>query len=133
MVRSGFTLKFFGFLRADVEADSRRMSLDLQFPIYLMSPADPSQMQKQTGDLTMHPRLTRFGFDVVSPNLANGWQPTAKMEMDFFNIMTDRPAPANPAVAPGPTSPMPATSRRRTPARATRLTTSPIATISATV
>jgi hypothetical protein len=49
------------------------MSLDLQFPIYLMSPADPSQMQKQTGDLTMHPRLTRFGFDVVSPNLANGW------------------------------------------------------------
>ncbi len=105
VVRSGFNLKFFGFLRADVEADSRRMSLDSQFPIYVMSPADPSQTQKQTGAFTIHPRLTRFGFDVNAPKIANGWQPTAKMEMDFFNVMTDRPAPANPAVAPGPTNP----------------------------
>ncbi|MCS6861475.1 MAG: hypothetical protein NZT92_14280 [Abditibacteriales bacterium] len=105
MVRSGLHLKFYGFLRADVEADSRRMSLDSQFPIYVLSPADPSQAQKQTGELTMHPRLTRFGFDLNAPTIANSWQPTAKMEMDFFNVMTDRPAPANPDLAPAPNNP----------------------------
>jgi hypothetical protein len=103
--RHGFNVKFWGFLRGDLEADTRRMSFDSQLPFFVLSPADPSQTQRRTGEITFHPRLTRFGFDVNAPKLANGWQATAKLETDFFNAIIDRPAPANPALPAGANNP----------------------------
>ena len=73
IIRDGFGIKFYGFLRGDLEADSRRMSFDSQLPFFVLSPADPSQVAKRTGNLTIHPRLTRFGFDLTPPPLGNGW------------------------------------------------------------
>ncbi|MCS6861474.1 MAG: hypothetical protein NZT92_14275 [Abditibacteriales bacterium] len=103
--RSGFNVKFYGFLRGDLEADTRRMNFDSQLPFFVLSPADPSQTKRRTGEITFHPRLTRFGFDVNAPKLANGWQATAKLETDFFNAIIDRPAPANPNLPAGPNNP----------------------------
>ncbi len=105
LFRNAFNVKFYGFLRGDIEADTRRMSFDSQLPFFVLSPADPSQPQRRTGEITFHPRLTRFGFDVNVPKLANGWQTTAKLETDFFNAIIDRPAAANPALSAGPNNP----------------------------
>jgi uncharacterized coiled-coil protein SlyX len=105
VVRSGFNLKFYGFLRGDLEGDTRRMNFDTQLPFYVLSPADPSQVRKRTGDVTFHPRLTRFGFDLNPPKFANGWTATAKLETDFFNAFIDRPARPIPDVAAAPNNP----------------------------
>lgn len=105
LIRSGFDVKFYGFLRADIEAETDRMSLDPQLPFFVRSPVDSSQREAQTGNLTIHPRLTRFGFDVTPPARPNGWQATAKLEADFFNAFIDRPAPAIPEVSEGPNNP----------------------------
>jgi hypothetical protein len=96
ITREGFGLKFYGFLRADLEADSRRMSFDSQLPFFVLSPADPSQAAQRTGNLTIHPRLTRVGFDISPPPLGDGWQATGKLEMDFYNSIIDRPAAGGP-------------------------------------
>jgi hypothetical protein len=105
IVRSGFNFKLYGFLRGDLEVDSDRMSFDSQLPFFVLSPDDPSTTQKDTGEVTFHPRLSRLGFDVNAPKIAKGWQPTAKLETDFFNAIIDRPAPANPALPAGPNNP----------------------------
>ena len=96
IIRDGFGIKFYGFLRGDLEADSRRMSFDSQLPFFVLSPADPSQAAKRTGNLTIHPRLTRFGFDLTPPPLGNGWTAAGKLEIDFFNTIIDRPAAGGP-------------------------------------
>ena len=96
ITREGFGIKFYGFLRADLAADSNRMSVDPQLPFFVLSPADPSQSIDRTGDLTIHPRLTRFGIDITPPPLPGGWAANAKLETDFYNTIVDRPAAGGP-------------------------------------
>lgn len=98
-------IKLYGFLRGDIEADSRRMSFDSQLPFFVLSPADPSQAKKRTGDITFHPRLTRFGLDVNPIAFGNGWTALAKLETDFFNAFIDRPARALPDLPAAPNNP----------------------------
>jgi hypothetical protein len=52
---------------------------------------------ERTGDLTFHPRLTRFGVEINPPGLPSGWSATAKLETDFYNAVIDRPASGGPA------------------------------------
>ena len=96
ITREGFGIKFYGFLRGDLAADSNRMSFDTQLPFFVLSPADPSQAGAQTGDLTAHPRLTRFGVDVIPPELPSGWRALGKLEIDFYNAVIDRPPAGGP-------------------------------------
>jgi hypothetical protein len=92
ITREGHSIKFYGFLRGDLAGDTDRMSFDTQLPFFVLSPADPSQAMRRTGDLTAHPRLTRFGVDVNPPRLPSGWGGIAKLEIDFYNAIIDRPA-----------------------------------------
>jgi hypothetical protein len=96
ITREGFGIKFYGFLRGDMAADTRRMSFDTQLPFFVLSPADPSQAAERSGDITFHPRLTRFGLDITPPGLPNGWRANAKLETDFYNAVIDRPAAGGP-------------------------------------
>lgn len=77
-------------------ADTDRMSFDTQLPFFVLSPADPSQSARRTGDVTFHPRLTRFGLDINPPKLESGWAALAKLEIDFYNTVIDRPASGGP-------------------------------------
>ncbi len=97
ITREGFGIKFYGFLRGDLAADTDRMSFDTQLPFFVLSPVDPSQAMERTGDLTIHPRLTRFGVEINPPSLPSGWSATAKLETDFYNAVIDRPAADGPA------------------------------------
>jgi hypothetical protein len=97
ITREGFGIKFYGFLRGDLAADTDRMSFDTQLPFFVLSPADPSQAMERTGDLTIHPRLTRFGVEIKPPELPSGWSVNAKLETDFYNAMIDRPVSGGPA------------------------------------
>lgn len=92
ITREGYGIKFYGFLRGDLAGDTDRMSFDTQLPFFVLSPADPSQGMRRTGDVTAHPRLTRFGVDVNPPRLPSGWGGIAKLEIDFYNTIIDRPA-----------------------------------------
>lgn len=96
ITREGFGIKFYGFLRGDMAADTDRMSFDTQLPFFVLSPADPSQAASRTGDVTFHPRLTRFGIDINPPRLAFGWAAQGKLEIDFYNAVIDRPATGGP-------------------------------------
>ena len=96
ITREGFGIKFYGFLRGDLAADTDRMSFDTQLPFFVLSPADPSQATNRTGDLTIHPRLTRFGVDIKPPGLPSGWAALGKLEIDFYNAVIDRPASGGP-------------------------------------
>jgi hypothetical protein len=72
------------------------MSFDSQLPFFVLSPADPSQALERTGNLTVHPRLSRVGFDISPPPLPDGWSATGKLELDFYNSIIDRPAAGGP-------------------------------------
>ncbi len=96
ITREGFGIKFYGFLRGDLAADTDRMSTDTQLPFFVLSPADASQATDRTGDLTVHPRLTRFGVDITPPKLPSGWSSNGKLEIDFYNAVIDRPAAGGP-------------------------------------
>ncbi|HST23454.1 MAG TPA: hypothetical protein VLR90_20245 [Blastocatellia bacterium] len=96
ITREGFGIKFYGFLRGDMAADTSRMSNDPQLPFFVLSPDDPSQTLERSGDITVHPRLTRFGVDITPPKLPSGWASTGKLEIDFYNTVTDRPAAGGP-------------------------------------
>jgi uncharacterized coiled-coil protein SlyX len=96
ITREGFGIKFYGFLRGDLAGDTNRMSNDAQLPFFVLSPDDPSQTLERSGDITVHPRLTRFGVDITPPKLPSGWASTGKLEIDFYNTVIDRPAAGGP-------------------------------------
>lgn len=101
-------VKLYGFLRADLEGDTRRMSLDSQLPFYVLSPGDPSGAIGESGDFTLHPRLSRFGLDVSERKLAPGWTVKGKLETDFFNAFVERAGPRRADTQPAPDNPPPA-------------------------
>jgi hypothetical protein len=85
LLGAGNQLKFYGFLRLDIDVDGQRANND-QTPLFITS-ADPRIGKRGAGDFSMHPRLTRFGIDYSGPRLA-AWgdsKLSGKLELDFEN------------------------------------------------
>jgi hypothetical protein len=82
---AGNQLKFYGFLRLDIDVDSQRANND-QAPLFITS-ADPRIGKPGAGDFSMHPRLTRFGVDYSGPRIAalGDTKLSGKLELDFAN------------------------------------------------
>jgi hypothetical protein len=74
-------LQFYGFIREDVILDDGRPD-STQSPLFIMPEA-----QRAGSTYTMHPRLTRFGFNLAGPEMASlaGARLTGKFEIDFQN------------------------------------------------
>jgi hypothetical protein len=61
LIGEGNKLKFYGFLRLDLDFDSQRPN-NAQTPLFITSP-DVNAGGVERGNFSMHPRLTRFGVD----------------------------------------------------------------------
>jgi hypothetical protein len=85
LLGDGNQLKFYGFLRLDLDVDSQRANND-QAPLFITS-ADPRIGKPGAGDFSMHPRLTRFGVDYSGPRIAalGDTKLSGKLELDFAN------------------------------------------------
>src|SRR5262245_20420918 len=87
---SSSTLRFYGFLRADAIFDDSRPN-NTQTIAFILSedPSAPASFgaPNNSEDLTIHPRLTRFGFDLDGPTVSGigGPKVTGKVEIDFYN------------------------------------------------
>jgi hypothetical protein len=86
--RPGFKARLYGFARADIDIDSRKMFAHPHLPFYALSPGDPRANNRMDGDFTIHPRLTRLGLDTEATPIKDLWgaKPTGKIEVDFFNF-----------------------------------------------
>ncbi len=91
-VRPGFRARLYGFARADMDVDSRKMFAGPHLPFWVLSPDDPRAQDRDDGDFTLHPRLTRLGLDTEAPPVAllNDARLSGKLEVDFFNMLPDR-------------------------------------------
>ena len=85
LVGEGNKIKFYGFLRLDMDFDSQRPN-NTQAPLFITSP-DPVAGGTENGDFSMHPRLTRFGIDYSGPRLdkLGDAKLSGKLETDFEN------------------------------------------------
>ncbi len=87
---SSSTLRFYGFLRMDAIFDDSRPN-NTQTIAFILSedPTAPASFgaPNNSEDLTFHPRLTRFGFDLDGPTVSGIGDPkvTGKLEVDFYN------------------------------------------------
>jgi hypothetical protein len=90
--RPGFKTRLYGYARADLVVDSRKMFAGPHLPFWVLSPDDPRAADRTDGDFTIHPRLTRLGFDTEAPPVARlgNAKLTGKIEVDFFNMLPDR-------------------------------------------
>lgn len=83
--------RLYGFLRLDGIYDDSRPN-NTQVPAFIRSedPAAPAAVAsaRNSEDLTIHPRLTRFGIDFDGPRvpLLGDAKPTGKLEIDFYNL-----------------------------------------------
>ncbi len=84
-------LKFYGFARVDVLYDDSKPD-NSQVPFFIRSEDDVAAIGAnvaRSGDSTLviHPKLTRFGFDVTGPAVdgLGGAKVSAKIEVDFYN------------------------------------------------
>lgn len=75
-------LQFYGFFREDVIIDDSRPD-SFQSPLFILSePAGAVDRE----NFTMHPRLTRFGLNLLGPSITSlGGTISAKLEVDFQN------------------------------------------------
>ena len=85
LVGEGNRIKFYGFLRVDLDIDSQRAS-NTQTPLFITSP-DPAAAGVSIGEFSMHPRLTRFGIDFSGPRIETlgNAKLSGKLETDFEN------------------------------------------------
>jgi len=85
LASEGHRLKFYGFLRLDMNIDSQRPN-NGQAPLFITS-ADPRVGKPDSGSFSMTPRLTRFGVDFSGPNLPSLGNAllSGKLETDFEN------------------------------------------------
>lgn len=76
---------FYGFLRLDLLYDTDRPN-NTQVPSFILSPDVVGGGEK---DITIHPRLTRFGFDLDGPSIEalGNAKLTGKLETDFYNLL----------------------------------------------
>lgn len=85
VVPSRETVRFYGFLRLDSIIDSGQAS-STQSPFFIQSPGNPNVARTGNSVLSLHPRLTRMGFDFVAPpDTLRGGSVTGKIEMDWQN------------------------------------------------
>lgn len=89
LISDGNKIKFYGFLRLDLDVDSQRPS-NAQTPLFITSP-DPAAAGTSIGEFSMHPRLTRFGIDYTGPRIAKlgDAKLSGKLETDFENGGTE--------------------------------------------
>lgn len=82
-------INFYGFLRLDVIVDSDRPN-SIQIPGFILSPDLNAPLGTAAGksDFSMHPRLTRFGFDLEGAPVKgmNDAKLAGKLEIDFYNL-----------------------------------------------
>lgn len=85
LIGEGNKLKFYGFLRLDLDFDSQRPNI-AQTPLFITSP-DPAAGGIDRGNFSMHPRLTRFGIDYSGPQIEKlgDAKLSGKLETDFEN------------------------------------------------
>jgi hypothetical protein len=82
--------KLYGFLRLDAVYDDSRPN-NTQVPAFIRSedPTAPMAIasERNAEDLTIYPRLSRFGIDFTGPEIASlgGAKATGKAEIDFYN------------------------------------------------
>jgi hypothetical protein len=75
------TITFYGQLRTDLIYDSQSPNPNSQFPFWINS---PDTTGGETDRFTLHPRLTRFGFNYTAPaETMPGWAVTGNLEVDF--------------------------------------------------
>ena len=75
------TITFYGQLRTDLIYDSQSPNPNSQFPFWINS---PDTTGGETDRFTLHPRLTRFGFNYAAPpDTMPGWTVTGNLEVDF--------------------------------------------------
>ena len=83
--------RLYGFLRLDAIYDDSRPN-HTQIPGFIRSedPAAPAAIgsARNSDDLTIHPRLTRFGLDFFGPETESlgGAKTSGKAEIDFYNL-----------------------------------------------
>jgi hypothetical protein len=89
LIGEGNKIKFYGFLRLDLDFDSQRPN-NSQIPFFITSP-DPAAGGTENGDFSMHPRLTRFGIDYSGPRIEKlgDAKLSGKLETDFENGGTE--------------------------------------------
>ncbi|MBL8857280.1 MAG: hypothetical protein JNL28_02085 [Planctomycetes bacterium] len=87
----GGRFRFYGFLRVDAQFDTSRAN-NTQTIGWILSedPAAPAGVGaggKNKEDFTLHPRLTRFGFDFMGGKVESlgDAEVTGKIEVDFYN------------------------------------------------
>jgi hypothetical protein len=87
IVGGGNKIKFYGFLRLDVFADSQRPN-NPQAPLFILSP-DASGNREGAGNFSLSARFTRLGFDFTGPRVARlgDAKLTGRYEMDFFGSL----------------------------------------------
>ncbi len=86
--KKGSLIKFYGMLRLDVIwDDSTPNNTQVIGWVKSEDPTVPGGVKKNQSDLTIHPRLTRFGFDLDGGKVAamNDAALTGKVEIDFYN------------------------------------------------
>jgi len=93
VVESGdWKIKFYGFARLDLQYDDSKPN-DPQLPQWIRSEdgtVSANTAAKGDSQFNMHPKLTRFGFDVTGPAveaLGNA-KTSAKVEVDFYGATT---------------------------------------------
>ena len=94
LVESGdWKLKFYGFLRLDMQYDDSKAN-DPQLPQWIRSEdaTAPAAIgaEKNDAQFNMHPKLTRFGLDVTGPSVdaLAGAKVSGKLEVDFYGSTT---------------------------------------------
>ncbi len=90
LVAGSSKIKFYGFIRADMVYDDSRPN-NTQTIAFIRSEDDlaPSSIgaPDDAEDITIHPRLTRFGFELDGPNVTalGDAKVKGKIEVDFYN------------------------------------------------
>ena len=92
-IESGdWKIKFYGFVRLDLQYDDSKPN-DPQLPQFIRSEdgtVSANTAKKGDSQFNMHPKLTRFGFDLTGPTveaLGNA-KTTGKVEIDFYGGTT---------------------------------------------
>lgn len=86
---SGTKLKFYGFVRLDALYSDSRLSHN-QFPMFVRREDKALGDKNNDEHLDMHPRLTRFGFDMTRDSIPQleGFKAAGKFEIDWQNRAT---------------------------------------------
>ncbi len=81
--RSGFPLRFYGFVRLDAYYNSARMN-NIILP-FTVSPENGTTVDDDDAGFALDPRLTRIGMD-ITPGEIGGTKVAGKIEIDFANF-----------------------------------------------